>query len=436
MRFFKSFSLLHRRTKSDSAANYGISKPQISSRPHSAPNFGGVHATPAFPHSEILSSAVPCGSPVITSPIAVPAGAIPILTRPTLAAANARILELEAENNHLKVTTHAMATQFAALQAELLDARSDLYAELHKEQSRVRQTKADEEEVDRYEERLSQYDKFIRLMINIGQHAEPVFSRAHTALRAGEDADMALVDSIKEAAAKPDSPWASLISAVIGPRAPEQYVSALNLTLSVRKELRQCRKVVKFWKQLAQQDYGNADAITPSNSDISSIHELLPPQRQAAVNALLAKYPQSARLLNNGTEQKADPLPLSLDTVDEILTTYVVPNATTSTFPSVYDSTPTVHSTYILPPLASVSFKRELAASFSFNKHFSKQSPSKGQTRTILGVRNLNSPAVVNITPSGSWLSQGSVISAARLGKRKAAEDTLGTMSTEVRFLL
>ncbi|KAJ6500346.1 hypothetical protein C8R45DRAFT_862764, partial [Mycena sanguinolenta] len=122
-------------------------------------------------------------------------------------------------------------------------------------------------------------------MISVGLH-QRVLGDAHAAMRAGIDPDQSLVDAIKEAAAVPGSPWSTIIPSVIGPRTPDEYKSALTLTLKTRKELRDAKKVAKFWKRIAREE-GRPGIITPSVSTISSIYEPLPADRQRAVQELL-----------------------------------------------------------------------------------------------------------------------------------------------------
>ncbi|KAJ7043351.1 hypothetical protein C8F04DRAFT_901841, partial [Mycena alexandri] len=123
-------------------------------------------------------------------------------------------------------------------------------------------------------------------MISVGLH-QRVLGDAHAALRAGIDPDAALVDAIKEAAAIPGSPWSTIIPSVTGPRTPDEYRSSLTLTLKTRKELRDAKKVAKFWKRVAHEDSQQSGIVTPSVSAISSIHEPLSAERQKAVEELI-----------------------------------------------------------------------------------------------------------------------------------------------------
>jgi hypothetical protein len=311
-----------------------------------------------------------------------------------LAVANTRILELEGENSRLKDTmTHAMANQFASLRAELLDARSDLYAERLKNDLCVHQMMANQALVGRCGKRLEQYEKFIKLLLDIGLHPEPVLSNAHRALQAGEDADVAVVESIKEAAAGPNSAWAVILSSVAGPhRTHAQYMSALNLILKVRRELKETKKMNRFWQRLARERSGNVEIFVPSPSNISSIHESLGPERQVAMNALLVKR-QGVSRLYEAALPSTDSLPPLRDFAnpdpknqDLVVVGPVICERPKPLLPSVSAVSSLSCSAYVLPPLASESFKQEVSASYSTTSRLVRKSNSSmGGWRRILG---------------------------------------------------
>lgn len=390
MRFFRSFSLLrvHRRAKSDSATSDALAfLPHT--RPYSFHHFSDKTTT--GPSNDILSSAVLHILPPVTSPVSAKVGCFP---RPMLAVANTRILELEGENSRLKDTmTHAMANQFASLRAELLDARSDLYAERLKNDLCVHQMMANQALVGRCGKRLEQYEKFIKLLLDIGLHPEPVLSNAHRALQAGEDADVAVVESIKEAAAGPNSAWAVILSSVAGPhRTHAQYMSALNLILKVRRELKETKKMNRFWQRLARERSGNVEIFVPSPSNISSIHESLGPERQVAMNALLVKR-QGVSRLYEAALPSTDSLPPLRDFAnpdpknqDLVVVGPVICERPKPLLPSVSAVSSLSCSAYVLPPLASESFKQEVSASYSTTSRLVRKSNSSmGGWRRILG---------------------------------------------------
>ncbi|KAF8893487.1 hypothetical protein BD779DRAFT_1435987, partial [Infundibulicybe gibba] len=106
---------------------------------------------------------------------------------------------------------------------------------------------------------------------------------------AGKNADEALVDAIKRAATKPGSIWSKIIPTIVGHRSPEDYISAINLTLKTRKELKYTKQVAKFWKGVAKAIPDHQDTVTPSASNLSSVSEVLSQERQTAVDELLRK---------------------------------------------------------------------------------------------------------------------------------------------------
>ncbi|TFK70570.1 hypothetical protein BDN72DRAFT_766313, partial [Pluteus cervinus] len=123
-------------------------------------------------------------------------------------------------------------------------------------------------------------------MIDLGLHI-PVLDKAYKAVLDGEMADDALVDAIKEAAARPGTAWARILPAVVGPRAPENYVSAINLTLKCRRELKHTKKVLNFWKKKAMSYPTNHSLVTPSASALSEVVEEFGPERRNAMRNLL-----------------------------------------------------------------------------------------------------------------------------------------------------
>lgn len=96
-------------------------------------------------------------------------------------------------------------------------------------------------------------------MVDIKLH-EPVLGHAAEAVKEAADAEEALIDAVRVAATKKASAWSRIIPAIVGPRSPEHYLSALML----QKDLHESEKVASFWKTTAKLDPVNADTITPS----------------------------------------------------------------------------------------------------------------------------------------------------------------------------
>ncbi|KAJ7734935.1 hypothetical protein DFH07DRAFT_928304 [Mycena maculata] len=383
MRFFKSFPsfpLLHRRSKSDSS----IPKPtpvrdNILKRPQSLD----------APQTAIFATAVPACPQTFLFP--------------TPSDASNAIFELETAHSRLRNEAAVWASDCAALQSQLDAARADLFTQLHRSASLQRQTQADKLEIEKLQGQLAQYERFLGLMINVGLH-QRVLGDAHAALRAGVDTDTALVGAIKEAAAIPGSAWSTIIPSVIGPRTPDEYRSSLNMTLKARKELRDSKKVAKFWKRTAQED-GRPGTVTPSVSSISSIHEPLSAERQKAVEQLITSRRRASFTYQ---EAPSDPATVSPST------------SVSSGSTSPVNITPCNSGSEIpcLSPLASESFKSELAGLWS-NKCLFKRGPSPN--RPVLGQIDMNVAPI----PLHKQSSKAS-------GKRKADENTPQVLSPPV----
>lgn len=329
MRFFKSFSLLHRRTKSDS----------------SVPGRAQSEFTPAT-----LESRRPQSLPDVFSPVN------PAFVYPD---SNPQFLALESENAQLK-------SQLAAV-------RTELYATLHR--SHV-QSRALSDMVDK----LTDYERFLNLTIILGAH-QRVLGAAHAAMRAGEDPDAALVKAIKDAANVPGSPWKGIMEAVNGKRTQEEYLSALRMTLRVRRESRGLQKVAKFWKRSALAALEGVEAasgmVTPSVSTISSVCEVLSEERQHKVDELI-------------TRRRGSPVPKQVLLSESSISK---PSGSTS-------------SSFTLAPLASDSFKEELA-SLASNSRLSKRTKilciiepdrSSFSSDKALGKRKADADEVCNVS--------------------------------------
>ncbi|KIJ19150.1 hypothetical protein PAXINDRAFT_109696, partial [Paxillus involutus ATCC 200175] len=135
----------------------------------------------------------------------------------------------------------------------------------------------------------AKHQRFCGLLVDVGIPRTTVDVICQVLEAGNGSADDILVDAIRDASNDDNTLLARLKPIVINDRTPEHYQSALNMTLGVRKQLKSQKKTSKFWKKLAQEDGLYANTITPSPSDISSIREDLTPERQGALNALMAR---------------------------------------------------------------------------------------------------------------------------------------------------
>ncbi|KAF8078207.1 hypothetical protein FPV67DRAFT_1686704 [Lyophyllum atratum] len=260
MRFFKPFKLLHRRTKSDPTnaliSDFSEFKPTASS-------YEGISdALPTFAASEIHPSPHP----------------------------NLRILDLEAENSHLRNISVASLKELSDVKLLLQATQADLYAELHRG---VRQRKEDRIEIERLREILEQYETFLQLVVNAEPYGPESLADAHINLQGGHTLDQALSE---RAATTAEFIAGDHILTALGPRTQDEYTSAIKLTLTSRMQLRNYKKIAKFWKNTAKEDGKNPHIITPSTSAISSINEVLPAERRKAVNDLICAKESNRRI--------------------------------------------------------------------------------------------------------------------------------------------
>ncbi|KAF8549987.1 hypothetical protein OG21DRAFT_1375158, partial [Imleria badia] len=133
------------------------------------------------------------------------------------------------------------------------------------------------------------HQRFCSLLVDIGIPHPTVDAICQLIQSGNGSPDDILVDAIKHASSDDTTLLARLRPIITDQRTPEHYQSALNLTLSIRKELKSQKKRSKFWKKLAQEDERHTSTITPSPSDISSIRQDLTPERQSALDALITR---------------------------------------------------------------------------------------------------------------------------------------------------
>ena len=180
------------------------------------------------------------------------------------------IYGMETENNELRHANMVLRSDSQALEQELSNFRAEYYAERLQSKVRIQCARADKDKIIILTDKLEQAEKFIMAMVDIKMH-EPVLGRAAEAVKEGADAEEALIDAVRVAATKKGSAWSRIIPAIVGPRSPEHYLSAINLALMLQKDLHESEKVASFWKTTAKLNPINADIMTPSPSLLSEV---------------------------------------------------------------------------------------------------------------------------------------------------------------------
>jgi hypothetical protein len=380
MRFFKSFRLLHRRTKSEGDV---VTVLAVKSAIQTT---GGALPDRYCSHQGLLGMALesspfmdagsfdPSKSPLpIFDPIDLYAP-FSYETPPRLieSSADSRIIDLETELAMQRRENRTLKADLAEITNETTDVRTALYTEMAKNAYLKRQAMVDAARVQTLNVAFTRYKAIDGLLARIGLH-KAILAAALAAHESGGNAEEVVMDAIKQARAKTNG---GLSTMTIGPRTSEQYAAVLNMTLKARKELKGHKKLAKFWKRTAQQDGKHRDTITPSPSDISSIHEPLSIERQKAVDELAARRREVLANILEASESFPTAETAAILPVSQVV---AVKGNNSDVFPgpaSALDSSPTAHGDVFatLPPLASESIKLELAR-HSTSRRFSGSLP-------------------------------------------------------------
>ena len=269
MQFFR---LLHRQTRSEGDVStlllpqvpVGVTAPVFVPFPRSLPSFD--------PTSELYAS------PTNSVQCPMDQGHVDKL--------HARIVELEAQLADLQDERSIIEQDLADYRSDLLHTRTELYSEMIRSARQQQRAMDDFRTIQKLEAR---HQRFCTMLVNIGIPRLTVDAMCQAIQSEDDSPEDILVYAIKQASNENNTLLARLQPIVSEERTPEHYQSALNLTLSIRKELKSQKKRSKFWKKVAQEDDRHANTVTPSPSDISSIRQDLSPERQSALDALIAR---------------------------------------------------------------------------------------------------------------------------------------------------
>ncbi|KAJ7121262.1 hypothetical protein C8R43DRAFT_1241472 [Mycena crocata] len=133
-----------------------------------------------------------------------------------LAAIKERMDLLEVANDRLKQRIESYRTDAEMLSSSVTYFSSEYYAGLLIIRDLRTRSQKDAETINTQGQQLCQLKKFVGLMVEIGLH-EPVLERAHKSVLAGKNFEPALVESIRNAAARRGSAWSGILSAVNAP---------------------------------------------------------------------------------------------------------------------------------------------------------------------------------------------------------------------------
>ncbi|CAA7267967.1 unnamed protein product [Cyclocybe aegerita] len=395
MRFFKAFNL-HRRTKSATFVPGSVGPPLAFASIHSKstslstneskgvsipPLFDLIGPNPSVPLTAVTDLSAEQDHTVSIWNFRRPDGRSSINSLP-----NAKLPQLNSLDSSLK----SMSRELSLVYGFLHNCQQELVAE--RETTKV-------------------------LELKIAQDA-----REMQELRGALSRYVQLVQDLKEPTAQgsshPSEPLAPQVSSIPGfatvkinrafgsqasmdiPRkhcTADEYSAALRMTLATRKELREQRKVTKFWKNVASNLQEAQDIITPSSSAISSIRHVLPVDRQAAVNALIARR----GILVNRNQSEKDAAIYASSSQDAFQSAAARMVALPSNPSSLISSSSHSSATSRLMPLASESLKVEMNLHFGILEDSSILS-SKNKRRSY--------PLRLNASPSASSTQKSSMI--------------------------
>lgn len=200
-------------------------------------------------------------------------------------------------------------------------------------------------------------------------------------------------------------------------RSLDEYSSSLRMTLITRKQLREQKKITKFWKSKALSvSNKHQDTVTPSTSQISSVYEGIPPERKPALEALMIQRGLPIELIRT--------LPcIKDDSLDNPLTVIALPEPFVPVIPSIVSILPSGSSNSSgfsrLDPLASDSLRAEM------NILFGTQLGPK-QRRSLPHKKCRAGPMSIILTPGAS---QQSVSSQGLVGKADDPNSSLDSYS-------
>ncbi|KAF9269013.1 hypothetical protein L218DRAFT_414956 [Marasmius fiardii PR-910] len=259
-----------------------------------------------------------------------------------------RISQLEEEKESLDTCIKDLKISRNIQQKQLEQVTQDLQSSrawCQTEKNRIR-------ELDSHVQRDYQRQLFANALLELGLSGNEV----GTFLDASEEE---IVGAILEAAERDDNVWCSVLSEIIGPLAPDNYVSAVNIALNTRKELRSARKVARFWKRTANV----SDMVTPSTSNLSDSREPLSLERRQAVERLQRR-------------RRGLSIDLSAREQRTLLPSASVSSEASTALPylSSAHSITSLHKRDSLPPLASQVFREEFIKAYASSSLFTSSS--------------------------------------------------------------
>lgn len=348
MRFFRSFRLLHRRTKSESDIISAFTNP--STYDDRLDSYYGTRG-----HQYTTSKAAAASGTLRYHPLDIEF--LPF--DPEELYAKSKCIQLPTPSDHVtdvleakmsvsNRTTENLHDDVADLHWRMAKMRKALNAEMADKQYHRCQAELRAEHIMELEAEVSRHEAIQSILGRVGL-SKDVLERALAEDDAGRNGEQVIASAGIQCNRVEDS------NSGRTSHPSDQYNAALNMTLIVRREMRGMRKIGKFWKRMAQNGGQNLETITPSPSNISSICEPLSAERKKAVDDLIAKRRLSHLVHKNTHSNRTSPISTSTSSTSTILA------------PKAFEN---------LSPLASESIKFELGQISNKTKIFNRGSGS------------------------------------------------------------
>ena len=179
-----------------------------------------------------------------------------------------RVRALEAEVDDLKHACNLAHSDALEYRRELDTLHYDYFDKIDQNRKYAISSREDKEKIKLLEYKVNQAERFLLAMVDLKLH-EPVLYGAAQSVLQGDDAENSLIDAILAASLRKTSPWARIITAVVGPHTPGKCLSAITFALQSRKGPRQPH-VIEIKNN--NKDYPfNVDPIASSISQISDV---------------------------------------------------------------------------------------------------------------------------------------------------------------------
>ncbi|KAJ2919972.1 hypothetical protein MD484_g388, partial [Candolleomyces efflorescens] len=186
-----------------------------------------------------------------------------------------RVRVFEDDTEILKDYTVSILVEKEQIERDLANVRTHYSDELARAKQTRLQLQQTEAVLARLKNRFAEAERFILALVDLGLDLPTLREAISSILRDDQSGEDALINAFqKSSLAKGTSRSKNLSPVADGLRTVDHYLSALDLTISARKELKEKAKVVQFWKMVAKTDPAHADIVTPSPSALDQIQTL------------------------------------------------------------------------------------------------------------------------------------------------------------------